>query len=251
MKKRFYLLTLFLLLTLILVACGGKKVKILPARILIPENDELAKQVELLVQELATWGQEDEMDHWGYMVTDLDNNGRLEIIFSYFGGSGLFSINYLFEVDEKGETLVFAEWPEEVGQPDILVDSMTGYYLEETDQYYYIVVDDARSGWEVSKALYAVSYRYGNFEQRFLGYRYEDHQDPDKPVIVFLDSEAKEITEKEFNALPDKYFAYALKFETALGWEYYLSPKLKTPDDLRTILRSSFTGFKLEPVKQK
>ncbi len=99
-----------------------KKVYVpLGADITEPEGDALSigHQLYTIVKEREKWQlpfphEEDYMGHaaW-YTVTDLDQNGRLELIASTGGlGSGLYTHNIFWEIDETGHDLVKYQWDE-------------------------------------------------------------------------------------------------------------------------------------------
>ena len=101
-------------------------------------------QIEIIAQKADEWFGIDVNTSYSYCVTDLDANGRLEIISSGIGGSGQFSFGNIYEVnstfdglDKCGENGSF--------HPDItLKDEIFCRIDPETGKIYYEVYDYMR-----------------------------------------------------------------------------------------------------------
>ena len=86
-----------------------------------------------------------EDDFMQYAVTDLDHNGRLEVIASSGPqGSGAFTTTYYYQVSADGTTL--RRIKNEVGEIDIVDGIDTAYVDRETGTYYYCAYDYASAG---------------------------------------------------------------------------------------------------------
>lgn len=70
------------------------------------EKSEIEKQIEFFSANFERWKAEDETDWWGYAVTDLDQNGRLEVITSEDHGTGHFVTTSIREVNSSFDDLV-------------------------------------------------------------------------------------------------------------------------------------------------
>lgn len=98
----------------------------------------VSKQLELIVQQVRQWmpWQNGDMadlepDMYSFVLTDLDSNGRLELIVSTTHGSGNVSENDYYEVNEVGNALVDIT-PEVKYQ----ADWRSGYSLDQSVYYY-------------------------------------------------------------------------------------------------------------------
>lgn len=113
------------------------------------DEPDYEEQLWLIADMYELWGlPEGEYDAAMYAVTDLDSNGRLELILATTSGSGMFSTNRYLEVieDRKGLDTVIDEWSEEGNsQPDIMNDSWTAYDLDGVR--WYVVEDIVRNGY--------------------------------------------------------------------------------------------------------
>ncbi len=94
-------------------------------------------QIAVLAANYALWVKNGEYDPYSYSVTDLDQNGRLEVIASACVGSGNFSYNDVWEVNEALDGLTqCATTIDESMQPDLtFVKETMGYYNETTGRW--------------------------------------------------------------------------------------------------------------------
>lgn len=70
------------------------------------EKSDIEKQLEFLSANFEQWKVEEERDWWGYAVSDLDQNGRLEIISSEDHGTGHFITTSIREVNADFDGLI-------------------------------------------------------------------------------------------------------------------------------------------------
>lgn len=70
------------------------------------EKSDIEKQIEFLAANFELWKAEDESDWWGYAVTDLDQNGRLEVTTSEDHGTGHYITTSIREVNSSFDDLV-------------------------------------------------------------------------------------------------------------------------------------------------
>ena len=62
-----------------------------------------------LMASLPNLGVDTTLNSWNYVVTDLDRNGRLELITATLQGTGLYTYLNAYEVSEDGSQLVPVE----------------------------------------------------------------------------------------------------------------------------------------------
>ena len=62
-------------------------------------------QINLIADNADNWKQDVPSGVWGYSVTDLDQNGRLEIIAASVQGTGFYTYLDIYEVNEEGTGL--------------------------------------------------------------------------------------------------------------------------------------------------
>ena len=64
------------------------------------------EQIKIIADNAEMWFGIDVNTRYSYCVTDLDANGRLEVISSGIGGSGCFSMGNIYEVNSSFDGLV-------------------------------------------------------------------------------------------------------------------------------------------------
>lgn len=69
------------------------------------EKSDTEQQLEFLAAHFELWQAEEELDAWGYAVTDLDQNGKLEIVTTESHGSGNYTTTSIREVDADFQSL--------------------------------------------------------------------------------------------------------------------------------------------------
>ena len=84
-----------------------------------PEDAEA--QIAVLAREVSTWAPDTEeyAGFWtGCAAADLDHNGRLEIIVSAAGGTGMFTTTRIWEVNEQKDGISEVKWEKEEGDSE-------------------------------------------------------------------------------------------------------------------------------------
>lgn len=103
------------------------------------ESDaEYASQVQTLYDNRQTWefadgcykipgGDTIDFDEYGYAVTDLDNDGNIEIFASGFAGSGRFSTSLVYEYDDEKGVIMWdaSNLAYDDSEPDFITKIMT------------------------------------------------------------------------------------------------------------------------------
>ena len=108
-------------------------------------------QLEILEKEAAVWQLSEEAHgdfteatdfaNYGFAVTDLDNDGMLEVIKSGWAGTGHYSMNYIYEVTAEGtlEAIDTSALEEMKSQPDLFMEGIRT--AGNADKNTYIVID--------------------------------------------------------------------------------------------------------------
>lgn len=106
-----------------------------------PTNVE--EQLTLIAENASLWLGDCEGIYYQYAITDLDQNGRLEIITTSCEGTGHYSYSQVYEVNEALESLIPCEpgWEEGESQPDLAVSTVPVYYDFEHNVYLYVFDD--------------------------------------------------------------------------------------------------------------
>lgn len=188
-----------------------------------------------------------------YAVTDLDRNGRLEIIQSFCQGTGRYTCTQLWEVDVNKSVLVpcqFAEY-EEDSQPDIIIDNPISVYWDKaTNCYYYIFDDTIRySAGEYRQNLLSVSLQNGIVTTTLLAQSYSVASESGTDMTTtYKDANGNAIDEKAFNMTADNTYADFTAMKSTIGWtDYSVSSQLSamTKSEITEILKTSWEKFSL------
>ena len=113
----------------------------------------LETQQQVLEANRSLWAFTDPYDSpWFYTFTDLDHNGRLEVIAATIQGTGIYTYGRLWEVlpDGSGIRSCYHENTEIEGPddwPEIVLDSLPCYYDAKTDCYYYVCEGITKNGY--------------------------------------------------------------------------------------------------------
>lgn len=147
-------------------------------------------------------------DEYYYAVTDLNQNGRQEFVFTAVLGSGYYSSLVIYELEEDYKTtkkFVFSGKKETENVPDIAWSkSLKGIYDSETDTYKYYEWDDLKDGAMISDVwLVELSFGKENGLKTILHVKNSLPEDINKETYdqKFYDSEGNEIDEAEYNRI--------------------------------------------------
>ncbi|MBQ9610887.1 MAG: hypothetical protein IJV15_15810 [Lachnospiraceae bacterium] len=184
-------------------------------------DDAFAKrQIEIFVENESEWKASEE--GFFYTVTDLDHNGRLELIAAINQGSGLFTYADIYEINETNDGLNKCSYGGQENEelyydyPDFIKDGNFITFTNGTD-YIYIASNYTRvSAMESGETIEAFSLSNGNFSVETLAMKYVNGED----VSFIRYPDETEISEDEFNKISiDKYGNDYTKTETSFAWD--------------------------------
>lgn len=207
-------------------------------------------QLQLIADHAAVWTGDSELvpEPFFYAVTDLDQNGRLEIIQSSCQGTGLYTYTKLWEVDANGTALVPCQFSVAEGdsQPDIIADPDMVYYDEINDCYFYIFRDDIRNGGiEHFQSLVSFSLQDGIVTTTLMAQSHIVYGGTNA-TPTYTDADGNTIDENAYNMAADKTYANLTAMKATIGWTHYsVSAQLATlaEPELMDILETSWESF--------
>lgn len=200
------------------------------------------RQLEVIADNLNMWYIPDALER-GYCVTDLDQNGRLEIIASEIQGSGRYSTSNIYEVNANLDGLEQAAWEKTEGdsEPDLLnLRSCEVFYDSET--YHYIVSDYVS---DVSEVVSSFALKDAGVEVKLLALA-----DRSGGTFYGEDKSGREITEEEFESIAENSFPEEAKGKAELSWIQF-SPEgvsdinTLSRENLLSQLKGSYAGFSI------
>lgn len=258
LKKITALSTCALLCTAVLAGCGSGSHTVPSSA---PEENRadplsMENQISLLLRQKSVWGYLDEeySDSLAYAVTDLDQNGRLEVISASVSGTGLYTTAHFYEVNSTGDALELCTYDiseYESGADLSFSDTLPCYYDAGSDTYYYIFTDIIRNGAaEQFHSLTAISLKDGAVSSQTLGAQLIVDDGDHGVTETYRKSDETEISKEEFDTLADTTFVGDEKKQAAIAWfspdridDALTGAESMADDDLLSQLQSSWSGF--------
>lgn len=223
------------------------------------ENKEsnVEEQIGIIADNINTWSIPDglgvEMN--AYVVTDLDQNGRLEIIASVKGGSGLYTYSDIYEMNDSmnGLSKVFWQKPEGDSEPDLQVDSCDVYYDVNEDKYSYIMDDFLRAGAAYSLVTKrSFSLKDGSVSDILLAsWVTEATGDGSEVTETYHNASQEVISKDDFEHIAEAVYVDDKKGMATFSWIRYYpydeATRIKdlSKEDLIDQLKASYEGYSM------
>ena len=214
--KRFKALIIAALMLSLLSGCSGRTASS-HADTTMSEHEQAAV-IESLKSE---WLPQADFDEWYYAITDLDHNGRCEVICASLQGTGLYTYIDIYELSEDYSSLLPVSIDVGEGESliDIMVNSCKCYYDETADRYYYIFSDIIRNGMtEGFNYTEALSLKDGAVSIEILASSHTTADSSANAVTVYSLPDGSEISEEEFNSAAAERFTGCTETEYELNW---------------------------------
>ncbi len=213
MKKRLFALVMCLLVVCsVFFGCGNK--------------EQVNEEVKGIVNNIGEWSVEAKQGTsiYFYGITDLDLNGKYEMIAAENYGTGNFTESRIFELSDDKKTLTEIEHVfEGDSQVDLMQDSAFAFKEAETGRIYYIFSDNVRNGsWETYDTKVAISLYEGKFIEERLATKSTIYEgDSEEPTITYYDSKGNEITEEDYKSAVSTRFEGYEKLSATFCWKGY------------------------------
>lgn len=213
-------------------------------------NSNIEKQLQVILDK-NDWNypQSDYVCH-KFAITDLDQNGRLELIISQLEGSGRYTYSEYYEVNKNLDGLTPCKWlsRESDSEADIMVDCVPAYYDSHNKIYYYIFNDLIKDGIHynyINKR--AVSFADGKLSERILAYKntYKKDSSNSSASISYEDADGNEIDKKEYDMIDETVFEDFIKKEAHFSW-FDLNDRNLGEKEISVILQKSWDGFLIQ-----
>ena len=209
-------------------------------------------QLKVIADNKEMWLTNEKYSTYSYAVTDLNQDGRLEIVESVCEGTGIYTYTNIYEVSGDDSSLIQYEslLDEFTSQADLITEKATVYYDKENNIYHYIFEDLAKNGAaEYYENIRDWSLQNGQIIEKFLAYRDTLYNAEGNAAITCEEQDAdgnrKEITEEEYNAIAEKRFAGMEKKTANILW-IMKSPEESADmneEDIMAMLRESWEAF--------
>ena len=200
-------------------------------------------QLMIIAQKKDIWDQE--MDYanesYQYTIIDLDRNGRLEIIVSNMGGTGIYTYNRFYEINETYDDLVECEtsFLEGESQPDLLLAEQLETYIDDKGRFFYAVVDDVKNGSaEQYQFICSLSLQSGKITTVPIASMSCIYRNS-VPKETYNNGAGEAVTADEYAQAVEQYFAGYEHYTTSMGWQ----DMRELPEDVEGIREKLFQSY--------
>lgn len=225
--KRWIAIVLCLCMVIPLASCGKESRALasnpVQEQAAVPSAMSPEEQIQRLFSNSSLWKQEEfnEYDPYYYTVTDLDHNGRVEILAAITQGTGIFTSGKVYEMAEgyQGIQDLTIDFDEETMLPEIIVAFADGCYDPSTDTYYYLFENVTRAGAAehgLSKEI--LSIKDGKFSVIPLAWSYHEYDAETMKEYAEYSSPTGTITEAEFSRVFADFASDMERMRTAFDW---------------------------------
>lgn len=187
-------------------------------------------QLKTIWEARDTWRVLEETEGWCYAVTDLDGNGRLEILSSETHGTGNYTTLRAWEVSEDGASLNPIAAPMDDGEGGPVLSS--GYYSDENpskenvEAYtdgsgitYYIQTDINKDGaahyYETKQAVFL---KDGKLDCQIVATKQTDYDENGGETVTCQDADGQAISQNDYDTAGERHFAGLSRKNAAIGW---------------------------------
>lgn len=220
---------------------------------------EAEQQLDLLSAQEDIWKKEMSIDEaiaqgGEFAVTDLDHNGRLELLFTTTVGAEECIENWGYEVNETedGVSLLKAFQDTDIAQSPVQM-----YFACQIGERHYVFetvrwVPSMEGGWAREGRLSGLCLSQGKIEQESLGGFFEVHEKRDLPPVstTYRDGNSKSIDAKAYANLAKTRYDYQHHFEVTIGWTRIieLAKAMDSREKVRALFAKSWEKFHEEEI---
>lgn len=190
----------------------------------------------------SSYGEIIDLEDYGYTISDLDGDGKLEIISSAWAGTGHFSLNRIFEYKDENtlEEFDLSEFCYDDSEPDLLLqDEINDIFSSKNDSIEGFVDEDGIYNYIVSDKEYWQSYggRTRYFQSKIIDNKITSkllaYKEKDEEIDTYYDDKGEEISEEEFEKILDSVVSDRDIKQVTFNWFYYV-----TMDNMKESLKA-------------
>ena len=232
MRKASIRILAFLLCGVLLCGCGaGQKAQPTPAPTAVPTVTPVptasvprteAEQRAFIERSRNVWLPQDlQYETWYYAITDLDHNGRLEVITASTQGSGVYTWVNVWEMNESCTALQECPDNTEEGEawPEIIKESLTSYRDPVSGRWSYVCENLSRDGAaHYYTAQQSFSLDRGQIELKVLASMEEMYTDENNSTRKYFDADGFSSTEQDYNSAVQRAFQGQEQGSVSLSW---------------------------------
>ena len=200
------------------------------------DTSEITAQIALIVSEKDLWlqGMDYANDMVGYTITDMDSNGRLELIAANCGGTGHYTYSRFFEVNETydGLTLCGTNFQEGDSQPDIMSNGEVIIVYEDAQGIrYYLFEDMLHDVADYYYVTHAVSLQNGTISGTPLAINRVSYGEVESsPAYTYMTGDGELISQEEYTGLIGGIFNEEFR-KYVVNWTWLHKQMVETVSD--------------------
>ena len=212
---------------------------------------DIDKQLSIIMDHDGEWKISNDSGNYAYAITDLDHNGRLEIISSILEGSGWYCYTNIYEVNEKADGLekcVSQKEKEGESELDIITSNeWNTYYDKMNDTYHYVLKDDVRiNAMEYLQNKRGFVLKNGETLEQTLASKERNYaENGADEEIKCTNANGESISLEEYDKIDARIFETLEKKIQNIGWVMNTQSELKniSKEELRGLLKKSYNNF--------
>ena len=192
------------------------------------------QQIQLLERYRGLWAfTSAEASSWSYTYTDLNRNGRLEVLAVATQGTSSYTTVKCFEVSPNYNSVTEC-WVQNdaAGWPELTIPTLPCYYDNRTGICYYICEDmNKLSATEYNYSIRVLWLYDGALQLNTLASKSVVYGQSVQPTVKYYDWAGNSLSENEYATYADRYYAALAKSTLALSWQqssYYPAQPVPT-----------------------
>ena len=173
-------------------------------------------QLVLLFTDMGVWNQG---SAWKYSVTDLDHNGRLEIIAAKNDASDLTTNLRMWEFGTDKKSLAECKVQDSNGSfPDVITDSADTFYTNQSDEWAYFFYDNTLFTGGAKTVKCSIELKDGELSVTEYAYEITLADPSGKAIVAHTDLNGIEISAEAYNDAGMEKFAGSMRGSTNFDW---------------------------------
>ena len=184
-----------------------------------PAAEAVDAQLILLFTNMGQWNQDGSGQAWQYTVTDLDHNGRLELIAAKHEPNDRSTAVRIWEVGTDGKSLAECAVEDADGSfPDIITGNTDTFYNSQNDEWVYFFYDNTLFGGGAKTVKCSIQLKDGKLSDTEYAYEITLSDLNGQTLVAHTDLNGIEISAEAYNGAGMDGFAGSMRGSTNLDW---------------------------------
>lgn len=220
------------------------------------------KQIDVFIEKIYDWS--NISGYFYFTIGDLNQDGKLELVTSTIQGSGSFSSNGYYIVNDRDLIVLQEERADQCSSAlinDFLQEGQKSesgilhvpvYYDKQKNMYYYIHHDySGHTPYESIDRIISLSMKDNIIREEVLAYKKIKKQNGINPIILYQDNSQNEISEVEYKKIIDLKYNNCEKMQMSWKWkrvERVEEIKNMNKEELKKILMEMYGEFEIKNI---